>query len=100
MTILAIVISIVLSSLSVALTVAFRQSDKNDNSKTLFFPACGFCEDGYVYSVGNVGYYWSSSPSNVFMYNAWFLAFYNGDANTFSNDRYYGYGVRGVLVDK
>ena len=75
-------------------------TDKNDNSKTIFFPACGFCGNGSVYGVGKYGYYWSSSPSNVFMYNAWFLAFYNGDANTFSNDRYYGYGVRGIFIDK
>ena len=77
-------------------------TDKNDNSKTLFFPACGFCENGSVKYVGNYGYYWSSP---IYDYNvrrdAWFLSFYDGGAaDIYYSPRHYGHSVRGVLADK
>ena len=36
-------------------------TDKNDSSKVLFFPACGYCSWGSVKDVNIYGYYWASS---------------------------------------
>ena len=42
-------------------------TDKNDSSKVLFFPACGYCSWGSVQDVNIYGYYWASSlnSSNI-----------------------------------
>ena len=72
-------------------------TDKTDTSKKLFFPACGFCVNGFVYGVGIFGYYWSSSLSVCF---AWGLDF--GESRVVGTHRscgYCGYSIRGVLAE-
>jgi hypothetical protein len=73
-------------------------TDKTDNSKTLFFPATGNCEDGGVWDVGSNGYYWSRSFDPGSVDNAWDLSFSDGYVYPDSSDyRYRGYSVRGVF---
>ena len=73
-------------------------TDKTDNSKVLFFPACGNCRNGSVYDVGSYGYYWSSSLDSSDVQGAYYLDFYDGYVTWQSDSlRYYGFPVRGVL---
>lgn len=73
-------------------------TDKTDSSKTLFFPALGFCVNGSVSGVGGEGYYWGSSLNGGSTNNAWDLYFDNGRAIWVSNgSRYFGCAVRGVV---
>jgi len=73
-------------------------TDKTDSSKTLFFPAVGYCENGSVGDVGSNGSFWSSSLYSDDVVNAWSLDFSNeGTYWGSSNYRYDGYAVRGVV---
>ena len=73
-------------------------TDKTDSSKVLFFPACGLCSYGSVLDVGSNGYYWSSSLYNSNVQNAYGLTFFDGYvAWQYSDRRYYGFLVRGVV---
>jgi uncharacterized protein (TIGR02145 family) len=76
-------------------------TDKTDETKTLFFPACGHAEYGSVYDVGDYGNYWSSSlDADYGGSSAYNLYFDNGGGYwDFNNDRYRGYPVRGVLAE-
>ncbi len=75
-------------------------TDKTDETKTLFFPACGNASYGSVNNVGYDGYYWSSSLYADYGDSyAYRLDFYDGGVN-WANDngyRYYGCTVRGIL---
>ena len=76
-------------------------TDRNDSSKTLFFPACGFCMYSSVYNVGNVGYYWSSSIDYYGLnYDVFCLLFSNASIDLCINYRHCGFVLRGVLTDK
>ncbi len=72
--------------------------DKTDSSKTLFFPAAGFCGDGSVENVGVVGYYLSSSLSADNRQGAYYFGFCN-DGAYWDGDIYrcYGFAVRPVV---
>ena len=73
-------------------------TDKIDSSKTLFFPAAGYCYNGSVKYVGNSGYYWSSSLNTNGRQGAYDLLFGSYGAGWGgSYDRYYGYAVRPVV---
>lgn len=73
-------------------------TDKTDSSKTLFFPAAGYCFDGSVGSVGGGGIYWSSSLRTNSRQIAYSLYFYSYGAYwDSSNNRYCGYAVRPVV---
>ena len=73
-------------------------TDKTDNSKTLFFPAAGFCDDGSVGGVGSYGYYWSSSLISDDVFDAYQLYFSSDNVYWDNNDyRGCGYPVRGVV---
>ena len=72
-------------------------TDKTDSSKTLFFPAAGFCNDGSVRSVGDIGGCWSSSLRTGSRQGAYYFGFSNGDAYWDFLSRYYGLAVRAVL---
>ena len=73
-------------------------TDKTDSSKTLFFPAAGYCRNGSVRNVGNNGNYWSSSLDANERQTAYHLAFNSLDASWDNADfRYFGYAVRGVF---
>lgn len=72
-------------------------TDKTDPSKTLFFPACGYCNNGSVLIVGSLGSYWSSSLGSSNVQRAYYLSFSSGSVYWQSNNyRYVGYSVRGV----
>ena len=76
-------------------------TDKTDETKTLFFPACGDADYGSVDNVGYYGYYWSSSLNADYgVSNAYDLGFSNGDVDWDNlNYRCYGCPVRGVLAE-
>lgn len=72
--------------------------DKTDSSKTLFFPAAGYADNGSMDCVGDEGFVWSSSLYSNFVGSAWGLYFYNEDTNWDNNDsRCNGWSVRGVV---
>jgi len=72
-------------------------TDKADSSKVLFFPACGYCNNGSVYIVGIDGNYWSSSLRSSSVRGACNLTFNNGYVYWQNHyDRSYGFLVRGV----
>ena len=73
-------------------------TDKTDESKVLFFPACGFCWNGSVISVGSGGNYWSSSLNSSHVQRAYLLGFYDSCVG-WQNDYYrlHGFPVRGVI---
>ena len=75
-------------------------TDRNDSSKTLFFPACGYCVNGRVYGVGDAGYYWSSSIDFYESNYAFGLLFSNASTNLCINYSHCGFVLRGVLTDK
>ena len=75
-------------------------TDKTDSSKTLFFPAAGFCSNGSVREVDNSGGCWSSSLYTTYTGRKEYAkklnllsdnAFWDG-----SSYRYYGFAVRPV----
>ena len=74
-------------------------TDKTDSSKTLFFPAAGYCYNGSVSSVGNYGYYWSSSLLTSSRRSAYRLDFYSDRANWGNEIRFrcVGFAVRPVV---
>ena len=73
-------------------------TDKTDNSKVLFFPACGYCYNGSVNDVGSYGLYWSSSLFSSNVQYAYYSYFGNGSVSWQSyNARYGGFPVRGVV---
>ena len=73
-------------------------TDIEDSSKTLFFPAAGYCSDGGVIYVGDEGDYWSSSLSTDDRQNAYNLYFVSYSYNWgFSNYRCCGFSVRPVI---
>ena len=73
-------------------------TDKTDSSKTLFFPAAGYCFDGSVGSVGGGGIYWSSSLRTNDRQYAYYLGFSSSSAYWGDNDyRFFGYAVRPVV---
>lgn len=74
-------------------------TDKTDSTKTLFFPAAGYADDGSLNSVGDEGFVWSSSLSSNYVDSAWDLLFFDEGTYWGNNDsfRCYGFSVRGVL---
>jgi hypothetical protein len=76
-------------------------TDKTDETKTLFFPACGNAYYGSVYDVGSNGRYWSSSLNADYGdSDAYDLSFnFGGVGWASSYGRYLGCPVRGVLAE-
>lgn len=73
-------------------------TDKTDNSKTLFFPAAGRCNNSSVSNVGIDGNYWSSSLYTSGVQFVYFLFFRSSNANwTNYSSRYFGFTVRPVV---
>jgi len=75
-------------------------TDKTDNTKVLFFPACGYCGYGSVSNVGSNGNYWSSSLTSVFVQYAYRLVFSQSNVvwqSDIDGFRYLGFPVRGVV---
>lgn len=75
-------------------------TDKTDSSKVLFFPACGYCDNGSVGNVGSNGIYWSSSLNingSYVQYAYGFLFVEGGVLWDLNNQRISGFTVRGVV---
>ena len=75
-------------------------TDKTDSSKTLFFPACGYCYNGSFYFRGSRGRYWSNSLVISSVRQASILSFVvNDDFVIWQNwdYRFHGFPVRPVV---
>ena len=74
-----------------------------DDSKVLFFPACGYASDGSMNDVGDFGRYWSSSLNSYSVGRVYNLSFYFFNSSGYVNwqddyaSRAMGVPVRGVL---
>lgn len=68
------------------------------NGKSIFLPAAGYAVGGERLDYGNVGLYWSSSPSAELYQEAQSLSFYHkASAHMGETNRSYGYSVRPVV---
>ena len=65
------------------------------NGAVLFFPAAGSWYGGSQSDVGDYGYYWGSSPNDI--YYAFYLLFINGGEVVSGSYRELGYSVRPVV---
>ena len=74
-------------------------TDKTDETKTLFFPACSYATQGSVDGVGSYGFYWSSSLyADYGGAQSFFLTFESSSVSWNGADtRAYGLPVRGIL---
>ncbi len=72
-------------------------TNKNDETKYIFIPAADCCYDGNHFGVGSYGNVWSASRYESYADDAWCMDFYAGGVSMFSDSRYIGYSVRGVL---
>ena len=78
----------------------FVLSDKNDNSKVLFLPAGGRCEDTHITNVGSDCYYWSNSLYTSDSQKAYYANLYGGGLywkSYYGGLRKKGFSIRGVL---
>ena len=66
------------------------------NGASIFLPAVGRRWHDYTRNVGDYGYYWSSSRSPNYSYNAYYLYFDSGYMDRYGSYRYYGQSVRPV----
>lgn len=74
-------------------------TDKTDETKTLFFPACGYANYGSVGGVGDYGRCWSSSLNADYGDSSAYYLFFNDGFVDWGNygSRCNGYPVRGVI---
>ena len=72
----------------------YRVTGSNGNS--IFLPAAGYCDGSSRYSVGENGYYWSSTPYESGTNGAYYLGFISGRHDVDWSVRYYGRTVRPV----
>ena len=68
------------------------------NGKSIFLPAAGYYEDMEVRGQGAYGYYWSSSLSSDYSFEAYFLYFYSSYYDWIYDARCYGLSVRPVCT--
>ena len=66
------------------------------NGNSIFLPAAGCRLGSILYSAGSGGYYWSSSLNQSHTDHAYYLYFYSGGVDLYSNRRCYGRSVRPV----
>ena len=74
-------------------------TDNGDNSKTLFFPACGYAREGSKREVGDYGYYWSSSIDTIYSGTDVHVLFFGSNFVFYDSStlRAFGCPVRGIL---
>ena len=68
------------------------------NGNSIFLPAAGWRRNSSLDYAGSYGYYWSSSLSDDFQYDAWPFFLYNYSVG--SNPRYLGLTVRPVCSSR
>ena len=66
-----------------------------DAGNYFYLPALGYCYFGQLNSVGDGGYYWSSSSFPLYAGSAYYLSFYGGQVAVSEQDRYFGVRVGG-----
>lgn len=74
-------------------------TDKTDNSKVLFFPACGAASPQGIGGTNEIGYYISSTSYDIWTFQILLLTNNGTDYNYMVDGRDPGYSVRGVLDD-
>ena len=74
----------------------YKFTSKTDETKYIFFPAAGLCDDGSVNGVGSYGYVWGSSLLTSIPYLARYLNFNSGGCDMSNFSRFLGLSVRGV----
>ena len=67
-----------------------------DAGNYFYLPALGLYNNGQLYNVGNVGYYWSSSATSTDVYGAHGLSFSSGYVQVVDSYRYYGFRAEGL----
>jgi len=75
----------------------YKFTSQSDNTKYIFVPAAGDCNDGAVDGVGEFGIVWSQSVYESDVWYAWSMFFDSGGLEVFNVFRYFGLSVRGVL---
>ena len=68
------------------------------NGNSIFLPAAGYCYGSSRNHVGWYGYYWSSTPEEIYYNLTCFLDFYSNYHRRNCSHRDHGYTVRPVLV--
>lgn len=72
-------------------------TDKEDESKVIFFPAAGLCNQGSVISDNTEGFYWSKTLSNT-VSSGIGIGFDNSATDwNLAQSRCYGFCLRGIL---
>ena len=74
----------------------FTSNKEGYQNNSIFIPAAGYCLDGLVSDVGDIGNVWSSSLYASSPAGACYLSFYSGNCGMYSSSRCYGQSVRGV----
>ena len=67
------------------------------NGNSVFVPAFGYVNDGGVLNVGSSGFVWSSSVSEEYLDDAWYLYFDSSYLGVFDEPRTSGHVVFGVV---
>ena len=73
------------------------RDDTFESGNSVFLPAAGRCENGYVSAQDYVGYYWSSTPDGS--RDAYYLHFSSATQSVNFNSRGNGFSVRAVLAE-
>ena len=71
-------------------------TSKTDETKYIFIPAAGYCDDGSVDGVGKYGLIWSSSLYTLSTHKAWNLILLVVFCRMFDGNRYGGRSIRPV----
>ncbi len=66
------------------------------NGKSIFLPAAGYRSSSSLNGAGDRGYYWSTTPYEIYSFDAYNLLFSSNKANEDRYDRRYGFSVRPV----
>lgn len=72
-------------------------SDALSNGEYLFVPSAGYCDEGSIISIGEIGYVWLSSLDSDYVGGALMLNFGDEGATLDHSNRCEGKSVRGVV---
>lgn len=72
------------------------QVTSKSNGNSIFLPAAGYFEDSWLYEVGEVGYYWSSTLFTERPDRAFRMYFFSDIVGRNYHSRSYGFSVRPV----
>ena len=72
-------------------SASYTLPDAADANNYFYLPALGYYYSGQLYSVGNGGYYWSSSANPWYSYDAYYLLFNSGNVGVYNDTRINGF---------